>query len=97
MSAVPAEALGVLEMSTEQKTADIVFLPGVERRDIDEVGNIDPADVLQGAVENGVTDVIVVGRRRDGSRYVASALPDTDRVLGILVDAVFYVQRCMGR
>lgn len=69
--------------------ADVVVLPGVERRDI---GAPVPNDeVLRYALENGVTDIIIIGRERSGRYYVSSAIGDTDKVVGRLMWAVHYL------
>lgn len=70
--------------------ADVHVLPGIERRDLvgaplrDEV-------VLQAAIEKGVTDVVIVGRHRDGSLYVAGSGNDADRTVGRLMSAVWFL------
>jgi hypothetical protein len=66
---------------------EIVLLPGVERPDL--VGEPMPgATVLQEAINLGVEEVVLVGRHRDGSRYVASSVADIDKAVGILMDGV---------
>ena len=69
--------------------AEVVVLPGVERRDLDEP--VPDTDVLRWAIENGVTNVIIVGRERNGQLYVASANADADRIVGQLMRAVQYL------
>lgn len=74
-------------------SATIVVLPGVERRDL--AGNPTPsASVLRAAIDNGVTDVIVVGRDRSGELYIAGAPPDVDRTVGMLMRAVAVLSDC---
>lgn len=68
----------------------VVVMPGVERRDL--AGELVPSvEVLQRAIENGVTDVVVVGKGRDGRPYLASEAPDVDRVTGILFGAATFL------
>jgi hypothetical protein len=74
----------------ERKTAQIFVLPGIERRDL--VGDDVPsALVLQAAIDNGITDVVVVGRKRNGGRYLAGETRDVDRTVGILMSAVDFM------
>ena len=66
---------------------DVVCMSGVERRDI--VGPILPAaHVLQAAIALGIDEVVIVGRCRDGTRYVATSINDMDKVVGVLMDGV---------
>lgn len=67
--------------------AEIVVLPGVERRDLAGVP-LPSAEILQAAIDEGVTDAIVVGRDRQGNLYVAGAPPDVDKTVGLLMRAV---------
>lgn len=69
--------------------ADVHVLPGVERRDIGD--DVAPADVLRCAIENGVTDAIVVGKARDGSLYLAAESSDADLVVGKLMRAATFL------
>lgn len=72
--------------------ADVHVLPGVERRDL---GAACPsADVLAAAIESGVTDVIVVGRGRDGQFYFAAECADADAVVGKLMRGVNMLTDC---
>lgn len=74
------------------KTAEVIVMPGVERRDL--VGSPVPSErVLRAAIELGVTDVVVLGRHRDGSRYVAGETNDADRTAGILSWGVWFMAR----
>ena len=41
-----------------------------------------------GALENGITEAIIVGRQRDGSLYVAAANGDAEKAAGMLMRAV---------
>lgn len=66
--------------------AEVHVLPGVERRDL--IGTLPANQLLQGAIDAGVTDVIIVGRDRSGAPYVASGLPDADKAVGMLMRAV---------
>ncbi len=69
--------------------ADVHVLPGVERRDIGE--GVPSSEVLRYAMENGVTDVIVVGRVRDGDLYLAAECHDADSVVGKLIRAANFL------
>lgn len=70
--------------------AEVLVLPGIERRDL--VGDPVPAaEVLAAAIEKGITDVVIVGRSRDGEQYVAGSLNDVDKVVGVLFAAATYV------
>lgn len=66
-------------------TENVVTLPGVERRDIGP--EVPSEDVLQGAIDAGVRDAIVIGRSRDGHFYIASASADVDATVGKLFRA----------
>jgi hypothetical protein len=73
--------------------ATIIVMPGVERRDL--AGNPTPSvNVLQAAIDAGIEDVIIVGRDRAGSLYVAGAPPDVDRSVGMLMRAVSVLSEC---
>lgn len=70
--------------------AEVHVLPGIERRDL--AGEPVPShEVLRAALDKGITDVIVVGRQRDGTPYVASAGNDVDRDVGMLMRAVSFL------
>lgn len=69
--------------------ADVHVLPGVER--IGVGAPVPSADVLQFAIDNGVTDVVVVGRVGDGKLYVASDTGDIDAVIGKLHRAAHFL------
>jgi hypothetical protein len=73
-------------------TAEVFVLPGVERRDILGV-NLASEEVLRFAIEQGVTDVVVIGRDRHGEQYVASSLADCDRAVGMLMRAATFLAR----
>lgn len=66
--------------------AEVHVLPGIERRDL--LGTLPPEQLFTKAIENGVTDAIIVGRARDGSLYVASCNSDADKAVGMLMRAV---------
>lgn len=76
-----------------KRSAQIVVLPGIERRDLAGV-KCDSAGVLQCAINAGVTDVIVVGRDRQGNLYLAGAPPDVDKTVGMLMRAVATLSDC---
>lgn len=63
-------------------TAKIFELPGIDRRDFGTKAKT--IDVLQYAIDYGITDVIVLGRNRDGSRYIAAEDGNLDAVVGKL-------------
>jgi hypothetical protein len=66
--------------------AEVHVLPGVERRDL--VGpELTAKAVLLAALDNGVTDIVIVGIARDGSQYIAGCSNDVDRVVGKLFAA----------
>lgn len=76
--------------NVKRKSADVVVLPGVQRRDL--AGEVVPSRrVLEAAIEMGVTDVVLVGRRRDGSQYVGGESNDVDHSVGVLMNAVHYI------
>lgn len=66
--------------------ADVHVLPGVERWDIGET--VPSNVVLTSAIENGVTDAVVVGKTRNGDLYIAAECGDADAVVGKLMRAV---------
>jgi hypothetical protein len=69
--------------------AQVLVLPGIERRDLGEAA---PAsEVLLKAMEDGITDVIVVGRDRAGDLHISSSSGDADRVVGQLMRAVQFL------
>jgi hypothetical protein len=68
---------------------NLFVLPGVERRDLEQ--DIPSVEVLQNAIDVGVSDVIVIGRERSGEFYIASAVADADRVVGRLMWAVQFL------
>lgn len=71
-------------------TADVIVLPGIERRDI--VGEpLDSRHVLQAAIDLGITDVVIVGRHRNGELYVAGAPNDVDRSAGLLMRGAWFL------
>lgn len=69
--------------------ADVHVLPGIERRDL--LGVLPSEQLLQKAIEQGITDVIIVGRDRYGQQYVASTLSDADRAVGRLYSAANFL------
>jgi hypothetical protein len=69
---------------------DVVVLPGVERRDL--TGEEWPAErILRTAYDLGISDVVVIGRHRGGARYIASTFNDMDKVVGVLMDSVTFL------
>lgn len=77
----------------KRRSAKIHVLPGVERRDL-AGAPIPSVEVLQEAISNGVTDVIVIGKDRAGNLYLAGAPPDVDRSVGMLMRAVALLADC---
>jgi hypothetical protein len=61
---------------------NIAVLPGVERRDL--LGETEPSVILQATIDKGITDVIVIGKQRDGEFYLAAADGNADAVVGKL-------------
>ena len=68
--------------------AEVITLPGVERPSLGSTRILPTDAVFGGALENGVTEVVVVGRQRDGSLYVAAANGDAEKVVGMLMRAI---------
>ena len=66
--------------------AEVHVLPGIERRDL--LGVLPAEQLLQKAIEAGVTDAIVIGRDRAGLPYVASCIADADKAVGMLMRVV---------
>jgi hypothetical protein len=69
---------------------NLTIMPGVERRDLAGALVASQA-VLQAAIDNGVTDVVVVGRSRDGMLYLAAESCDADRTCGLLTRAAAFI------
>ncbi len=70
--------------------AKLFILPGVERRDL--VGTkVDSERVLSRAIEAGLSECVVVGRDRAGELFIAGTEPDIDKVTGMLVNAVHWL------
>lgn len=66
--------------------AELHIFPGVERRDLG--GNAPIDAVLEGAVESKLIEVIVLGKRPDGSMYFAASDGNADAVVGKLFTAM---------
>lgn len=75
-----------------RKTAEVLVLPWVERRDLCGE-NLPSRTVLQAALDKRITDVVVIGRKPDGSPHYAGASRDMHRVVGILMEAVCDLSR----
>lgn len=74
--------------------ADVHVMPGVERRDL--MGEPVPSErVLTSATEKGVTDVVIIGRQRDGSLYMAAEDNNADAVVGKLMRGVDFLVRAV--
>jgi hypothetical protein len=67
--------------------AEVHVLPGVERRDL-VCGPAESDRILHAALDEGLSDVAVIGRDRRGELYVASGCSDVDRTVGLLMRAV---------
>lgn len=65
--------------------AEVRVLPWADRPDLFKMP--EPPHILQAAIENGLTDVIVIGRDRTGQFYVASSVGDGEKCLGMLTRA----------
>lgn len=74
-------------MAKRKRSAQVFVMPGVERRDMNGQ-HCDSNTVLQAAIDNGVTDAMVIGKDRQGNLYLASASPDTDKAVAMLMRAV---------
>lgn len=76
---------------------EVIYLPGVEPQDAapetepDEPASVSDNAVLTHALKLGVTNVIVVGRQKDGARFVSSGPMDNDKMVGVLMDAVTFL------
>jgi hypothetical protein len=64
---------------------EVRVLPGVERRDIGE--SVPSKRLLIAAARNGVRDVVLIGRSRDGALYLAAEDSNVDAVVGKLCHA----------
>jgi len=76
----------------ERPTAEVYVLPGIERRDLGE--DCPTPQVLQNAIDQGVTGAIVVGTGRDGQLFIAAENADVDAVVGKLMRAVTFLSSC---
>jgi len=68
--------------------AEVIVLPGVERPSLGAVHCLSTEKVCAAAIDAGVTDVVLVGRDRDGSLYVAAGNGDAEKMAGMLMRAV---------
>ena len=68
--------------------AEVITMPGVERPSLGSLRILPTEAVCAGALENGITEAIIVGRQRDGSLYVAAANGDAEKAAGMLMRAV---------
>ena len=69
--------------------AELHIFPGVERRDL--LPSIKPKVVLDKCLEDGVTDLTIIGKARDGSFYLTSCLGDAYKMVGMLHRAITLV------
>lgn len=67
--------------------AEIHVLPGIERRDLAGPVEGDAAHVLQCAIDAGITEVVIVGKDREGGQWVSTSMGDADRAAGIMLRA----------
>jgi hypothetical protein len=73
-------------MSNDAQSAEILVLPGVERRDL--MVPLPGTKVLEAAIEAGVEEVTIVGRARDGNLYITTSVSDADKAAGMMMRAV---------
>lgn len=71
--------------------AEVYVLPGVERRDLAGPPEGDAAHILQRAIDAGITEVVIVGKNRDGEQYVVTSIGDADRAAGIMLRAATWL------
>ena len=69
--------------------AELHIFPGVERRDL--LPSIKPKVVLDKCLEDGVTDLTIIGKARDGSFYLTSCLGNAYTMVGMLQRAITLV------
>ena len=69
--------------------AELHIFPGVERRDL--LPSIKPKVVLDKCLEDGATNLTIVGTARDGSFYLTSCCGDAYRMVGMLQRAITLV------
>jgi hypothetical protein len=75
---------------------NITVLPGVERRDMGH--EVSGDSVLRSAIDSGVTDAIVIGKRPSGEFYLAASDGNTDAVVGkIFYAATWLATHIVGR
>ncbi len=72
--------------------AEVVIFPGAPRRDVTE--DVPLPDVMQNAVDAGVSGTIIIGTARDGELFIASENGDVDAVVGKLMRAVTFLSSC---
>lgn len=64
--------------------SNVVTLPVITRLDLD------PGRVLQAAIEDNLTEVVIVGFDQDGKEYFASSKSDA-------ADVIFHLERAKHR
>lgn len=74
---------------TTWKSARIYTMPGVERRDIGFSPTVER--VINGAIEAGISAVVLVGIDRKGNLYVAGSPPSADTAVGMMMRGVQYL------
>ncbi|MFG1340383.1 hypothetical protein [Xanthobacter autotrophicus] len=71
--------------------AEVHVLPGVEGRDLAGPAEGDAARILAAAIDAGITDVVVVGKDRDGTQWVSTSMGDADRAAGVMLRAATWL------
>lgn len=71
--------------------AEIHVMPGVARRDLAGPAEGVAQCVLQAAIDAGITDVVVVGKTREGEQWVSTSVGDADRAAGIMLRAATWL------
>jgi hypothetical protein len=76
-----------MKRKSRRKSAKVYTLPHIERRDL--APGLAPARVvLEGAIEKGVINVVLVGIDRRGELYVAGSYRNVDEAVGVLMRGV---------
>ena len=69
------------------RSARVYVLPGIERRDLSPA-RTDAGRVLAAALDQGLSDVVLVGVDREGELYVAGSFRDCDKATGVMMRGV---------
>jgi hypothetical protein len=70
-------------------TAKIHVLPGIERADL--LQTLPSQTVLEGTLEQGIDNVIVIGTKRNGDAYLASGIGNKHEVIARLFEAATWL------